>query len=536
MINIKPEKLHLINFTSYKDETIDFQKIISPTLICGDNGHGKSSIIDAITTALYCRARGCDSRGAGIDDLINKNAKEFTVDYTFTMNNHKYQIVRSKSKSSHKLSFFIDDYDHSSSIKETQQKIINTIKIDYNTFIDTVCIAQNKSSSFMEKSPKDRKEVFAQILNLDDYDVLEKYAREIRKTLVVEYNSLQDELTSLNNKVALKNEYQEKLIEYQYNVEQINIDSLQLKLESLLILKSQQDTIKSKNALILNQRNQLITMIRRYENIISNSKKELQSIVLIDIDQLQQELDSYSLQLNQITTEIEQLQELINDYIVKVSILKKEINIVKTKKQNIQNYNKAICDFCGNTITGEYKQEYINSLNSEGKNIYNQITELSVIINDKQSQLNIKKDIYNELNEKIKALNRKIQSANIDKNRYITLQQNIENNTDELNHLLIDLEKNKKEVIESINEIDENEIVLLKENINRLTNKKNTYLSKIAIIQDRLKQIDEYIVKIKQLEMDLKSRALILDDYKSLINAFSKSGIQSYIIENILPE
>ena len=57
--------LRLRNFTSYKDETIHFDQYGSPLLVTGDNGNGKSSIIDAITTALFFRARGTDSREIG---------------------------------------------------------------------------------------------------------------------------------------------------------------------------------------------------------------------------------------------------------------------------------------------------------------------------------------------------------------------------------------------------------------------------------------------------------------------------------------
>ena len=85
MRNILPILLSMKNFTSYIDETIDFTKFNSPAIICGDNGNGKSSIIDAITTALYFRARGTDTRGAGIDDLITKGKKEFTINYVFEM-------------------------------------------------------------------------------------------------------------------------------------------------------------------------------------------------------------------------------------------------------------------------------------------------------------------------------------------------------------------------------------------------------------------------------------------------------------------
>ena len=45
-----------------------------------------------ITTALYFHARGTDSRGAGIDDLITKDAKKMEIIFTFKMNGNTYTI------------------------------------------------------------------------------------------------------------------------------------------------------------------------------------------------------------------------------------------------------------------------------------------------------------------------------------------------------------------------------------------------------------------------------------------------------------
>ena len=80
------------------------------------------------------------------------------------------------------------------------------------------------------------------------------------------------------------------------------------------------------------------------------------------------------------------------------------------------------------------------------------------------------------------------------------------------------------------------EIYRIKNEISNLNNKQNDYISKIAILNDRLKQIDEYIIQVNTLKEEISNLLIQVDDYKSLINAFSKSGIQSYIIENILPE
>lgn len=536
LIIIKPHKLVLKNFISYQNEVIDFTQIKSPTLICGNNGNGKSSLIDAITTALYCRARCSDSRGAGIDDLINKTAKEFVIDFTFFMDNHKYQIIRTKSRTSHKLNFFIDDQNQSSSLKETQQKILDTIKIDYNTFIDTVCISQGGSSSFMEKSAKERKEVFAQILNLEDYDNLEKFARDLRKNLVTQCESLQTEQQSLQDKITYKSEYQEKLAQYLNTLKQIDINPLQLQLEALTSKKSKIDAIKSKNQLILNQRNQLTSIITKYKNNIANYQKQLDNIILIDIKQLQDSTEKLNIEITKLANEINTLNEQYNCQYAQLEIIKSELQKLRDKKHNIMEYNQAECQFCGHQLTEEYKKQYISELNTRGQELFIQYTQLKTTVENLKSEIQAKQLAYNQMQKELNSTNLQIQQAKNNQDNYTRLNQSIEEIKQECNQVQESLNENLLEEIIEVESIDENQIAKLKQQIANLQEQQNIYTSKIAILQDRLKQIEQYEITLIDLNQKIAELNLTIEDYKSLINAFSKSGIQSYIIENTLPE
>ena len=522
---------------SYKNEVIDFSKFNSPTLICGDNGHGKSSIIDAITTVLYYRARGTDSRGAGIDDLINKSAKEFIIDYSFNMNNHIYRILRSKIKNGvHKLQFWINDLDQSSSIKETQQKILEILKVDYDTFLDTVCITQNNASLFMEKSPSQRKEIFSQILNLNNYDNLEKFTKDLRKELLNNINIKLSVLNSYKDKITYEEEYKNKLKQYQLNLNKINIDILQEKLDKLLSDKSKIEFTKSQNILILSQRKKLKESIERYIQLIQNQRKELSTLYIEDTTNLIQENKNNNLQLEKLIQEIQKLTFTNNEYNLNLNLLKKQITNIKEHISDINNYSKTQCEFCGNNITDEYKQQYINQLKEKGNNIFSQAKELKNKVININNQINEKQDIYKEIKHITDILNSKINQINININKKENLEKNIQYNENELNILQNDYNNNLQKEIIKIQDISEGELIYLKNEIKKLTEEKNQYMEKIAILKDRLNQIKDFKKEIKKLEKEINNLNLQSEDYKSLINAFGKSGIQSYIIENILPE
>ena len=82
-------KLKLINFKSHENTTINFDKGIS--VIVGENGAGKSTILEAISFALFKQYTA-----KKIDDLVRNNAESMTVELEFSSNNREYRIVRDK--------------------------------------------------------------------------------------------------------------------------------------------------------------------------------------------------------------------------------------------------------------------------------------------------------------------------------------------------------------------------------------------------------------------------------------------------------
>ena len=79
------KKIIVDNYASYKHEVIEFDKLgNSPYLLCGNNGSGKTTIIEMITTALFNRCRGVDQKGAGMDELIHTGCDSFKIEVSAT--------------------------------------------------------------------------------------------------------------------------------------------------------------------------------------------------------------------------------------------------------------------------------------------------------------------------------------------------------------------------------------------------------------------------------------------------------------------
>ena len=101
-------KIIVDNFASYKHEEIDFNNYGNgPFLLCGENGAGKSTVIEMITVAIFNRCAITDSKGSGLDELITSGEDSFKIDFTFEQNGNEYEIIRERGKKSQKLKLMI---------------------------------------------------------------------------------------------------------------------------------------------------------------------------------------------------------------------------------------------------------------------------------------------------------------------------------------------------------------------------------------------------------------------------------------------
>ena len=182
-----PVSLNLRNFMSYTDihEPLRFDGI-HVAVLTGDNGHGKSALLDAITWALWGRARARST-----DELIHAGASEMEVEFEFGLDEHQYRVIRKRQrrgKSGYSdLQFAIladDGYKPLTerSVSETERLIERTLRMSYDTFTNSSFIQQGRADSFTTNSPAERKRILAEILELGYYDELESRAKERFKT------------------------------------------------------------------------------------------------------------------------------------------------------------------------------------------------------------------------------------------------------------------------------------------------------------------------------------------------------------------
>ena len=161
-------RLKLNNFKSHKNTTIDFKKGIS--VIVGENGAGKSTILEAISFALFKQ-----HTAKKIDDLVRNNGNTMSVELQFVSNGKEFKIVREK-KSNLKSSLYAKTSSDSgfmhicSGDREVNNEIRQVLDIDSDLFLNAIYIRQGEIAELVDKTPAEKKQLIAKLLGIDSLE------------------------------------------------------------------------------------------------------------------------------------------------------------------------------------------------------------------------------------------------------------------------------------------------------------------------------------------------------------------------------
>ena len=261
-----PIRLVVRNFMCYRDqpETLNLTGIHLACL-SGENGAGKSALLEAITWVLWGKARD-----RSIDDeLITKGATEMEVDFQFVLNGDAYRVIRKRTQKGKSGTTMLDiqvsddaESDNWRSLsgatqRESQEQINNLLKIDYSTFVNSAFIMQGRADEFTIKTPTERKKVLADILGLEQYDRLENEAKEEARERAARIGELKSTIERIDMELAPRGQYTERLGEVE--------DELTLKQSALVERRVELADLQSHEQNLVHTRNRLREIAERIE-------------------------------------------------------------------------------------------------------------------------------------------------------------------------------------------------------------------------------------------------------------------------------
>ena len=494
---MKPIRLELREFGPYKDEIIEWDRIINEPifLITGKTGSGKSTLFDAITYALYNKTTG----GKDVASLRTKTASDkdkTQVNFDFELNGKRYRIERTlaylktgnKNLTSGKVALMQYNNEELEVIatkeQEVKEKVEELIGLDDKQFCQIIILPQGKFKEFLLSKSSEKKETLRSLFN------------------TYFYQKFVDQLQEQAKKLDSTNKQKEKELITRF--EQFDIDGELTKFEFL-----KDENFKEINEIILSQENEIETekkelakleknLIKSKENFIELSKLNDKFLNLEDnkvkIDELNKKDDYF----NKLKMEVEKLTELQkrNDKITEyVSLLDKQLQLTKQGKSLLDEKERYKKDLAMNNEletklnSMEEKIESLRKETTDLKFFYNNIDELIVakseinIFTNKLEELNQKKESVKEIETSLKSEKENYFESNEEKNildssigklkleilkkeQEVEKLKEFEKKSSELNDKKLNYEASKKhlEELQVTKEDIEKDVLLLKSN------------------------------------------------------------------------
>jgi exonuclease SbcC len=213
-----PARLTVKNFMSYGEEpeTLDFDGI-HVACLSGDNGNGKSALLDAISWALWGRTRASVTRAVSEDDLIRLGADEVEVMLEFYASGTRFRVTRSRRRGRPggvwDLARLAPEGEYvplgAGGVRDTSKEIVRLLGMEYETFLNSAYLQQGRADEFTRQTPDNRKRILGEILGLGRFDFLEGRARDIARERKQVIDELEGQVRLLEGQVGRRKEFEE---------------------------------------------------------------------------------------------------------------------------------------------------------------------------------------------------------------------------------------------------------------------------------------------------------------------------------------
>ncbi|KPL71388.1 hypothetical protein ADN00_16940 [Ornatilinea apprima] len=218
-----PKRLRISGFLSYRQASeLDFDHF-SLACISGSNGAGKSSLLDAITWALFGRARRSD------DAVINSHSTQAEVIFDFEYEQALYRVQRLKERNKLTvLEFYVLDQNGrwrpltESGVRETERRIQQTLAMDYETFTNASFFLQGKADQFAQQRPNERKRILSSVLGLEVWEEYKNRAAEQRKTQENALSAVDGLIAEINTELGEEDQRKQALESLQKQLAQLS--------------------------------------------------------------------------------------------------------------------------------------------------------------------------------------------------------------------------------------------------------------------------------------------------------------------------
>ena len=436
------KKIRWKNFLSTGNQftQVDFLEY-QTNLIVGTNGAGKSTILDALTFALFNKP----FRKINKSQLVNTtNEKETLVEVDFEVNKREYVIRRGIKPNIFDIQVN-GELLHREADDRTNQKILeeNILKVNYKSFTQIVILGSSAFVPFMQLTAPNRRDVIEDLLDIRIFSSMNNFLKDKVRIEKEQIKSLNLKKDNIKDKILMQENFMRELEE-----------------QGKTSVKSSKDKI--------------VTLLEDSE-YCSNSNEELE-VKVSDLTKEQEKLSGSS-------------QKLLKLNNLKGKITQKVSTITKEHKFFSEN---VTCPTCTQTIEESFRLNRIDDVQSKAKDLNKGLKELEETIESERER----ERLFTKLSKEITKLNNGISQNNT---RISGFQRQIRDLESEIQRIT-EQSKNRNTEHEKLNEFREN----LQKTFENLADKKteiNYYDFAYSLLRDdgvKTKIIKKYLPFINQ--------------------------------------
>ena len=261
---MRPIKLEIEGLQSFREkQTIDFEALTEHGLfgIFGETGSGKSTILDALTLALYGNVvRIKDTQKDTLIDLLNIGAEKIMVAYEFFIGDDRYLVERTFPKKKNKKElgqskarFLVNGEVEADKVSDVNSCIGEIIGLSMDDFTRSVVLPQGKFGEFLKLTGKEKRDMLERVFGL------EEYGKKLMGKLSNEKNSKEKDVAALNNIILGKGD--------------ATPEELQVKKDEFKILRRAKEDLVEKYEIFMKdyfQKEEIYKLIREKSEVLDD--------------------------------------------------------------------------------------------------------------------------------------------------------------------------------------------------------------------------------------------------------------------------
>jgi len=439
------------NFLSTGNSFIEIQLDRNPTtLIVGENGAGKSTVLDALCFGLF----GKPFRTISKKQLLNSiNDSNCVVEVDFKIGSKSFKVIRGIKPNIFEIYINGKMYNQDANARDYQKYLEQQIlKLNYRSFTQVVILGSSTFVPFMQLRARHRREVVEEILDIQIFSLMNMLLKQKLKTITENQrdNDYQHDLTK--EKIELQKKY----------IDDIEKNKDKLIKEKNITLNQNEEEVhqRQKNIDVLEKENsELIGNVKYSEDITKKVKKlrdidatlkEKRSATKKYVDFFEKnddcpvceqhieetfkntmlttkknEYDKFDKGIQELSEELKKQQELLNSVQTYINVIRNndaEIGKIKYSIEQLQNFNSNLSDEIKELLSGELSKDDIVKLEKLKKSL-EYLTNQKMSLMEEQTYADAARTMLHDTGIKTKIIKQYLPIMNKLINTYLTAME-----------------------------------------------------------------------------------------------------------------